>query len=67
VIARQGELIFHTPDGAKFSYDVVVILTLVEEDGELKILNCKSFADAEKRNAVFAWVNKARAQGSAPS
>ena len=59
---------FHTPGEAKFSYDVVVILTLVEEDGELKILNCKSFADAEKRNAVFAWAaDQARAQGEVAS
>jgi hypothetical protein len=65
VIARQGELVFHTSGGVKFSYDVVVILTFVEEAG-LKILKCTSFADAEKRNAVFAWV-KAQAQGSAPS
>ena len=63
----QGTLVFHTPGVDKFSYDVTVILTFVEEDGELKILNCKSFADAEQRGVAFAWAAKAQAQGSTVS
>jgi hypothetical protein len=37
-------------------------MTFAKEDGALKILNCKSFADAEKRNDVSTWVAKTRAQ-----
>ena len=59
----QGTLVFHTPGVDRFSYDVAVILTIVEEDGELKILNCKSLADAEQRGAAFAWATKAQSQG----
>ena len=55
----------NTVSGDKFSYDILFILTFVEEDGELKILNYKSFADAEKRRALFVWADKA--QGSATS
>ena len=63
----QSTLVFHTPGVDKFSYDIAIILTLVEEDGELKILNCKSLADAQQRRAVFTWAAKAQAQGPAIS
>jgi hypothetical protein len=56
-----------TAGGGRFSVDIVFMLTLVEEDGELKVLNCKAFADAEKRSALFTWADKAQAQGSATS
>lgn len=57
----------HTVAGDEFSFDIVFILTFVEEDGELKILHYKSFADAVKRRALFAWADNAQAQGSATS
>jgi hypothetical protein len=67
VTATQATLVFHTPGEDMFSYEVVTIHTLVEEDGELKVLNCKTFADPEKRSALFAWAAKDQAQGSAAS
>ena len=57
----QATLVFHTPGEDRFSYDVVTIHTFVEEDGELKVLNCKTFADPGKRSACFAWAAKAEA------
>ena len=36
------------PGGGTFEYDSVAIITLVEEDGELKILEFKDFTDPEK-------------------
>lgn len=39
-----------TPDGHTFEYDSVVIIPLIEEDGELKVLGFYDFADPEKRD-----------------
>jgi hypothetical protein len=39
-------------------YDTVFILTLVEEDGELKVFRQKDFADAEKREKLYNWAAK---------
>lgn len=40
----------HTlPDGTTLDYDSLTIITLVEEDGKLKILEFKDFSDPEKR------------------
>ena len=47
---------FSPLSGAAVSYEAVAILTLAEEDGELKVLHCKSFADPQKRNALVAAV-----------
>ena len=60
----QASTVFHTAAGDEFSFDGVFILTFVEEDGGLKILNCKSFTDTEKRSALFAWADKTQVQGS---
>jgi len=62
-----GTAVYKTSDGGTLPYDFVVIVTLVEEDGGLKILNCKSFADIEQRGAVFTWAAKAQAQRSTVS
>ena len=35
--------------GPTLEYDTVSIFTLVEEDGELKVLGYKEFSDPEKR------------------
>ena len=47
-----------------FNYDTVLIITLVKEDGELKVLHCKDFSDPQKRDAYLAGVAKAAAQRS---
>ena len=39
--------------GAAFEYDSVSILTLAEEDGELKVLEFKDFTDPEKRANLY--------------
>lgn len=39
--------------GATFEYDSVAILTLVEEDEELKVLEFKDFTDPEKRSNFY--------------
>ena len=38
----------------ELSHDGIVILSLVEEDGELKIIQGKNFADAEEYRALKA-------------
>ena len=68
MIEAPGKVIFHvhllqlclgkpssTTLQAKFLYHIVVILTL-GEDGELKFLNIKAFANPEKRGKVHGWV-----------
>ena len=48
-------------------YDTVYIITLVEEDGELKILNMKDFPNPQQRNVFMAGATKIAAEGgSAP-
>ena len=57
---------FHTASGATLPYDTVAIISLVEEDGELKVLSIKNFPDPQKRNAWAAGAAKAAAErGSA--
>ena len=36
--------------GATFEYDSLVIITLVEEDGELKVVEYKDFTNPRKRS-----------------
>lgn len=50
-----------TVSGATLSYEAIGVLTLVEEDGELKILHCKDFSDPQKRNAFITGAIKAAA------
>ena len=61
----QTTAVCTTIDGTKIVYDGVGILTLVEEDGELKVLEWKDFPDPEKRNNLHSWVAKALARGTA--
>ena len=51
-----------TISGAMLPYETILTITLVEEDGELKILHCKDFADPKKRDAFIAGAFKAAAQ-----
>lgn len=48
--------------GGTFTYDVITILTLVEEDRDLKVLHCKDFSDPEPRIAFLAGIKKAAAE-----
>ena len=45
-------------EGPAFEYESLSIITLVEEDGELKILEFKDFADLEKRNNFYKALAK---------
>ena len=51
-----------TVDGTQLDYDSVAIVTLVEEDGQLKIANFKDFAVPEKRNKIHSWAAKTLAK-----
>ena len=48
--------------GATLNYDSIITYTLVEEDGELKILHCKDFSDPQQRSALIAGTVKAAAE-----
>lgn len=48
-----------TTDATKLEYDSVIINTIVEEDGELKILENKDFSDPHKRDEMHGWATKA--------
>ena len=49
----------------RINYEAVIIYTLVEEDGELKILLCKGFADPQQHSAHIAGTLKAAAKRAA--
>jgi len=55
----QTTRVLYAAFGGMFTYDALTILTLVEEDGELKVLHCKDFADTQKRSVFFAGAIKA--------
>ena len=46
--------VFHTSDGHEIVKDGLAILTLVEEGGELKIVEFKEFIDPEQRSKLFS-------------
>ena len=60
----QITFICTTVDDTTLEYDSVIINTLVEEDGELKILENKDFSDPEKRENLHSWATKALAKGA---
>ena len=45
-------------DGTVYDYDSLMVLSLVEEDGKIKILECRDFSDPYKRGAFHAGVAK---------
>jgi hypothetical protein len=53
--------VFSFVNGTTCDYDTVVILSLVEEDGEIKVLELKDFCDPQKRSAFYAGAAKAAA------
>jgi hypothetical protein len=59
----QFTIVFSTVDGNVLDCDSLTIVTIVEEDGELKILEVKDFADPEKRAKFHGWVAGFLAKG----
>jgi len=57
-------LLFTTPDGTTVDYDSLFILSFINEDGELKVLEAKLFPDTEKRGKFHAEVTKLLAKGT---
>ena len=53
----------HTVDGYEHKKDGVVIYTVVEEDGEFKVIEIKEFIDPEQRSKLFSWAANAQAKG----
>jgi len=45
-------------------YNGVTLFTFVEEDGELRFLNCKDFCDPQERAIVHAEVAKIQSKGA---
>ena len=58
-------LLFYTVFGATLNYDTILTYTLVKEDGELKIVHCKDFANPQQRSALIAGTVKAAAERAA--
>ena len=52
-----------TADGTVINYDAVDILSFIEEDGELRVVDIKDFSDPEKHNALHSEASKALAKG----
>jgi len=69
VIEGPGKVVIHmtavwsTVDGTATNYDTVLIFSFIEEDGELKVVDIKDFADPEKRDAFHTEASKASAKG----
>ena len=53
---------FSTVFGATYDYEAIVTYTFVEEDGELKVLNCKDFSNPQQRSALVTGTLKAAAE-----
>ena len=51
--------VFSTVLGATLAWDTVLIYTLVEEDGELKVIHCKDFGDPQQRSTFIGGTAKA--------
>lgn len=65
MITTQATRVLSTVFGGTFVYDALTILTLAEEDGELKVFHSKDFADPEKRLAVLTGAANAAAEKTA--
>jgi hypothetical protein len=59
--------IFCFVDGTTCDYDSVCILSFVEEDGEMKLLEIKDFCDPQMRSNFYACAAKVAAKGVAAS
>ena len=47
----QHSYLFTAADGTVIDYDCVLILSLANQDGELRVIEAKDFSDPEKRKA----------------
>jgi hypothetical protein len=54
--------VLHTIEGTILEYDILALLTIVEEDGQLKVINYKDFCDPEKRSNLHGWVARTLAK-----
>ena len=61
----EATTLCRTVEGTTLDYDTLAIFTLVEEDGELKVLGVKDFANPEQRGRLHSWVAQALAKGVA--
>lgn len=52
-------------DGDRLGYNSLTVLTLAEENGELKVSGRKDFSDPEKREKFHVWAAKALAKSAA--
>lgn len=59
----QVSAVCSTIDGTTLEYDCVAVLTIVEEDEKLKILEFKDFSNPEQRSTLHSWAAKALAKG----
>ena len=49
--------------GVTLTYEAIYTLSFVEEDGELKVSECKEFIDSQEYGAFTAKIAKAVAKG----
>lgn len=61
----QLTFFFTTVDGTTVDYDSVFVCSFVDEDGELKLVEAKDFADPGKRGVFHLTAAKVLAQGTA--
>ena len=59
----QASAVIHTVDGNELAKEGLAIITIVEEGGELKIIEFKEFIDPEQRSKLFSWGANALAKG----
>ena len=63
MIVVKFTAVFYTSDGHELDQDCLIIFTVVEEDGQLKISEMKDFTDPEQRGKLFSWGANALAKG----
>ena len=61
----QGADVGYATGNTKFEYSTLSTLTIIEEDGKLKISDAnKGFSDPEKRGNFHGYVSRSLAQGN---
>jgi len=63
----QRTAVASVADGTTFEHSCIYIISLVEEDGRLKVCGYKEFCDPQKRTTLLAWVANAAAKGLSAS
>jgi len=66
-MVTQGTAAASIADGTTFEHSCICIISLVEEDGGLKVVGYKEFCDPQKRTTLLAWVANAAAKGLSAS